>query len=501
MTVMKTLLIRKYIVGYIIIGIVNLSACKKMLNVDPPIDQYTSESVYSKTPTAVYAMTGVYESLAGYEGPMSRGSLIYGLLADELEDKDAVVFGGSSDRTEAYKNSENSIEVTSFAWDGTYRNIIYRCNAVIEGVLASSSIPDHSKSILIGEAKFVRALMYFYLVNLYGDVPLILSTDYKENSNKGRTAVGSVYEQIITDLKQAQENLSEEYLDVDLSTPTIERVRPNKAAATALLARVYLYLQRWADAETEASKIIENSASYDLVPLNEVFLKNNREAIWQLQPDPNRNDGTQKNTMQAELFIPNHNDPNANVYFMPDVFLSPFLISSFEAEDQRKTNWILNLQTVDGNSYPIPFKYKVAKTTGVPTVQTEYTTIFRLAELLLIRAEARAKQGKIIGANSAQSDLNKIRLRAGLAETNASSEAKMLDAIDQERYVELFTEFGHRWLNMKHRGTINARMAVVTEYKGGNWQPEKSFLGIPYDEFKFNSALVGHQNPGYREIK
>jgi hypothetical protein len=106
------------------------------------------------------------------------------------------------------------------------------------------------RSQLIGEAKFVRAFCYFYLVNLFGDVPLVTSTSYTVNTGLGRTSVNEIYQQIIQDLKEAQEMLSTSY-------PTPGKVRPNKWAATALLARAYLYMGNWADAEAQATAIID----------------------------------------------------------------------------------------------------------------------------------------------------------------------------------------------------------------------------------------------------
>jgi starch-binding outer membrane protein, SusD/RagB family len=68
-----------------------------------------------------------------------------------------------------------------------------------------------------------------------------------------------------------------------------------------------------------------------------------------------------------------------------------------------------------------------------------------------------------------------------------------------ERQVELFTEWGHRWLDLQRTGKLNDIMSVVALQKGGSWEPYKALLPIPYDEFKWNPSLRGHQNPGYLE--
>ncbi len=98
----------------------------------------------------------------------------------------------------------------------------------------------------------MRSFFYFYLVNLFGDAPLVMTTDYKGNAPLARTPKQMIYKQLISDLKEAQELLSVEYLDGSLQKyqDISDRVRPTKWAATALLARIYLYNENYSDAET-----------------------------------------------------------------------------------------------------------------------------------------------------------------------------------------------------------------------------------------------------------
>src|SRR5690606_23546179 len=121
---------------------------------------------------------------------------------------------------------------------------------------------------------------HFYLLNLFGDVPLVLSSDYRVNAKLPRSNSSDVYSQIVADLKAAQELLPNDY-----EFSNNERTRPNRLAATALLARVYLYWGDWVNSESESTKILDQG----LVSLNEdlsqVFLKNSKEAIWQLSSD------------------------------------------------------------------------------------------------------------------------------------------------------------------------------------------------------------------------
>jgi hypothetical protein len=249
------------------------------------------------------------------------------------------------------------------------------------------------------------------------------------------------------------------------------------------LARVYLYTEDWANAETEATSLIDHSALFQLEDLNNVFLKNSREAIWQLQPV---NQGW--NTEDARAYI----IPSTGFGYFNPLYLSDQLLNSFEANDQRKTEWVGKFTdaTVTSNvDYYYPFKYK-SVTLNAPV--TEYSAIFRLAEQYLIRAEARTHLNNIGGA---QDDLNTIRSRAGLPNTTAGDAVSLLSAILHERHVELFTEWGHRWLDLKRTGTVDSVMSVVTPLKGGTWNLNWKLYPIPLEEINRDPNLV--QNPGY----
>ncbi len=128
---------------------------------------------------------------------------------------------------------------------------------------------------MTGEAKFIRAFCYFYLVNLFGDVPLITSTEYKINMSSSRSSASLVYNQIIEDLRQAEVLLSDEYLDGSLNPykDAVERVRPTRWAALALLSRVLLYDQRFDEAESKASEVIENSSHFKILDLDKAFFE------------------------------------------------------------------------------------------------------------------------------------------------------------------------------------------------------------------------------------
>ncbi|MNS80528.1 SusD family protein [compost metagenome] len=113
----------------------------------------------------------------------------------------------------------------------------------------------------------------------------------------------------------------------------------------------------------------------------------------------------------------------------------------------------------------------------------------RLSEQYLIRAEVRAQQGDLIGAKE---DLDAIRNRAGLPQTTAGTKQEILDAILQERRWELFTEYGHRFFDLKRSGKIDAVLSIT---KTG-WNTTDVLFPLPQNELSINPNLLP-QNSGY----
>lgn len=455
-------------------------SCKKQIQVGAPVTSVNEANVYNNDATAAAVLTGIYTNMSNSafpNGGITSTSLFCGLSADELTLYNAVA---NTNYIQYYTNSLTSSMGPGYDFWSNIYPIIFVANSAILGLTNSSALTPAVKLQLLGEAKFIRAFCYFYLVNLYGDVPLVLETDYKINSALSRTTKSNVYQQIISDLKEARSLLSENYLDASVTRTTTERVRPTKWAATALLSRAYLYTVDFVNAEVMATEVISHSSSYTLNSLGSVFLKNSNEAIWQLQPV---RAGT--NTQDAVLFVIPDSGPNPVSF---PVYLSSQLGASFEAGDGRKTAW-MNSVTANGKIYYFPYKYK-ANTYGSPV--TEYTMVLRLAEQYLIRAEARAQQGNL---NGAINDLNVIRTRAGLSNTTASTKTELLSAVLHERQVELFTEWGHRWLDIKRSEIVNGVMSVVTPQKGGSWNSNWQLYPIPLTELEHASNLS--QNTGY----
>lgn len=438
------------------------TSCKKLIEIPLPVDQPISATVFSDDQTATSSVNGLYSSMMVQNfSILNSGITLYpALSADELYNTfpDASV----SSFTNNALNSNSTILDVNF-WKKCY-NHIYHANAILKGLSNSTQLSQAVKKQLSGETKFARALCYFYMINLFGDVPYITGTNYEENASVRRTPVTEIYQSIITDLKEAMSLMSSDY-------PSPGKVRPNKWTATSLLARVYLYQKKWSEAEETATTVI-NSGAYNLSPLDGVFLGNSSEAIWQLLPVL-----TFLNTADGFTFIPYSSSVK------PQYAVTDWLLNAFESNDQRKTSW-LKSNTVNGQFFYYPFKYKVRSGNTI----TEYNMMFRLAELYLIRSEARTMRNNISGS---QEDINIIRNRAGLPNTTASDVTALLVAIEHERRIELFAECGHRWLDLKRTDRINSALGTI---KMG-WQSTDSLYPIPFSELQANTNLT--QNAGY----
>lgn len=440
--------------------------CTSFVKVEPPQTELINETVFMADETAMSAIRGVYNRMVNDQGFGDGGyfsvTALCALSADEFVNHSfqLELIGFNNNQLIA----ENTI-VNNNLWGPIYKYIYY-ANAIMEGLNGSTKLTNVTKSQLLGEAAFIRAFCHFYLVNLFGDIPLITTTNYEANAIVSRTPKERIYEQIISDLLTAKE-----LLPIDYSAYANERVRPIRLTASALLARVYLFIQDWENADRESTTVI-NSPIYNLSDnLDEVFLMNSEEAIWQLMP-----------------VIPGWNTKEGRNFILtsqPTYYsLAQSLIDGFEKRDQRRSQWIDSIEIADSKFY-FPFKYKVG---AVSAPLTEYSMVFRLAEQYLIRAEARLRQNDLTGSIN---DVNRIRRRAGLPDANFESEEDLINLVEQERRIELFSEWGHRWLDLKRSGRADV---VLSGYKP-QWQSTAVLYPIPQTEIGNNPNLT--QNQGY----
>jgi len=441
------------------------TSCQEFIDVGVPKTEITTATVFSSDASALATLSGVYSKMMASQS-FTNGELerFTGIYADEL-----INYSSNKERRQFATASllNNNAIVLRYFWAEAYAYIL-NSNAILEGVRNSSLLSTAVKNQLEGEALFIRAFCHFYLVNLFGDVPYVTSIDYEINSRIARMTTTEVYLHIIDDLKHSKDLMQPEF---SLTDP--ERIRPGKFAVAALLARVYLYTGNWPLAEQEASSVIDAN-TYSLTELENTFLATSPETIWQLRPVV---PGT--NTTQGILFIMSSSPASS----LGAVSLTTNVMSTFEATDNRASNWIGTYQR-SGVTYKFAYKYKVRYN----DVVSEYSIVLRLAEQYLIRAEARAQQNKLV---EAYADINTIRSRAGLIDAPVSGKNALLTAIEKERVCELFTENGHRWLDLKrtHRAT-----EILTPIKAG-WQDTDLLFPIPDAERVINTNLT--QNPGY----
>ncbi|RZM21790.1 MAG: RagB/SusD family nutrient uptake outer membrane protein [Pedobacter sp.] len=440
--------------------IISQTACKKYLDIGVPRESLIHSEIFRNNDIATAAVTGIYQNMLNNNyasGGSNSITALCGLSADEFLCHHVSYTEFSENQLTPFNGN-----LSSSLYLAPYRHI-YAANSILEGLSGSTGVTPDMKMQLEGEALFIRAFAYFNLTNLFGEVPLQLTSDYRITQLASKSSVAAIYGQIIADLVRAESCLPDNYI-------SNERVRPNKGAVQALLARVYLYRKDWANAERYASLVIGKSNLYRLVGLNEVFLKNSSETIWQLMPN------TATNTSEGLLFI--------LVSAPTFATLNPsFINNAFEPNDRRRTSWI---GSYAGHSFA--FKYKVRSSATV----TEYSMVMRLAEQYLIRAEARAHQN-LLGL--AAQDLDIIRARANLAlikDTNPSIEkTALLDAVMRERRCELFAEWGHRWFDLKRTGSASIQLGPTKP----QWQPTDELYPIPQTEIDRNKNIT--QNAGY----
>ncbi|GGI24885.1 RagB/SusD family nutrient uptake outer membrane protein [Pedobacter mendelii] len=443
---------------------VTLSSCKKFVEADLATNLISREDAFANDASATSATLTLYSYFLTVNS-LQYVSWLGGLSADELQNTtsnaDLILF--------AQNVLPSNVSISSsYLWDYPYQ-VIRQSNLIIDGVNKSAGISAAVKSQLTGEAKFFRAMMYFNMVNYFGGVPISLDPTELNNARNPRASITETYTQILTDLKDAQNLLPTSYV----GTAAL-KVRANKWAATALLAKVYLYNKDYVNAEVEATKII-GSGTYTMATTANTFINTSPETILQLST-----------LFGASAFSTYRTTSSANNVSPPNYVLYNNFTKDFELNDNRKTTWI-DSTTFNAIKYYRINKYKVQTATAA-TLGNEYTVLFRLAEVYMIRAEARTQQANISGA---QSDLNIIRTRAGLVNTTASTQATLLTAIAKERKLEFFGEFGNRWFDLKRTGTADAVLGPLKS----TYKTTAQLYPIPLSQINLNSNLT--QNPGY----
>ncbi|PCE63023.1 RagB/SusD family nutrient uptake outer membrane protein [Sediminicola luteus] len=449
----------------LLIAFAPLISCEDFVEVDLPKSQLTGAAVFEDRATATAALMDIYAQLRD-DGLLTGGSSgmgnLMGLYADELD------FYGDPTQPQALFHNHGILpsDATVASYWATSYNLIYATNAFLEGVRNSEGISEQDGQTFEGEGLFIRALLHYQLSTLFGEIPYIRTSDHRANAKVTRMALSELSTALMEDLEMAKELLMEE--------PSLERTRPNRDAVRILMARIHLETGTWERIVSEMDALLDKSATYIWEgDLSRVFQRAATGTIWQFKP---RNEGN--NTLEAGTFIFTVGPPPASA-------LSPYFLESFTPDDLRQAHWT---GTVDqGNdSWSHPNKYKYNVDTGI---SLEFSILMRLAEAYLMRAEALAQLGNLEGALS---DLNRIRQRAGLSNLDSLDKDSLLEAIWEQRRLELFTEFGLRWNDLRRTGRAAETLGPI---KPG-WKDTDIRLPIPEAELIINPDL-GEQNPGY----
>ncbi len=467
-------------------------SCEKFLDLKPESSGIAVENISSDSV--------LYKSASEAEAALAG---VYGDFRNEYWELDYFV-NGDAQSDDAYAGADNSanFQIDDFNIDATNLNItrdwaylystIGKANLVINNVnLVTDTLLTETRRLeIIAEASFIRAYMYFYLVQLYSDVPLVLESVGTFNLEilptlfPPRTPADSVYTQIIADLETALPNVPVTAINKNYIT---------KGAVNAVLAKVYATHEPhdWSKVSQYCDAVI--AGPYSLLPnydeLWDNMHENSEESIFEINYDGTSSSGNWGVSMFRGMDWKKFNIPSND------------LVKAFDDEQDniRKTSSIF-FDDVTGswsdskwpqNNYPFINKYRIAES---PSPQN-YIFI-RLADILLLKAEAFNELGGVAGAAEL---MNQIRSRVNLANTTASSQDAMRLAIEKERRLELAFE-GHRWFDLKRTGRAievmnNAKGPDGVTPLGYNLTPNRLIWPIPQAEMDKNSNL--EQNEGY----
>lgn len=461
---------------YFILSILVLSflaSCTKDLDQSPITDKELGKFLKTETEveeyvTATYAALQV-NGLYGLYLP-AMGEIPSDNTYDEVPANDGGWYG---DMDEFKTVPVNGIVADN--WKASYV-AIQRCNVVLDRIGSVAFVSETTRNARIGEMKFIRALLYFNLVQFYGDVPMVTqaTTDPNLYFGKGRQPVAEVYTQLIKDLVEAIPFLP---------SATNQPGRVLKTAAQALLGKVYLTRKDYPQAKSQLDAVV-SSGAHTLVPVNDLFSltnENNKEIIFAVQFASGINSNTEGSIMYQQ-FAPTGMVSAAKGHNLP----TKELYAKYTATDTRKGAFVA--LTAGGVPYSNKLKRPAIITDGGSDV-----VVLRFADVLLMQAEVETELGNI---NAAQDALNKVRTRANLANTTAGDQAALRLAVELERRLELVGE-GHRWLDLLRTGkaiaTMNAWFAA--EQKPITVTAKHLLLPVPQNQLDTDPAIK--QNEGY----
>jgi hypothetical protein len=477
----------KNIIFVLILTILSITACNKLDLA--PAGSITAPLFYQTEADATAAVSGVYSALtSGPDQPLYGRNFYF--LTDMASDYATAGASAMNANVQAmgkltYDASNDRI---ALAWTQLYRGIS-RANVAIENVPTVTGA-DATKTRLVNEAKFLRALLYFNAVRIWGDVPLVLGEAKSLSELKiGRTPKEEVYAQIIRDLTDA------EALPRRADT---DEGRATQGAAKALLAKVYLTRGEWQNAINKATEVIQGG-DYGLfqnfVDAFQPVSKNGIEHIFSAQFESGQSGAVSTgNSLPACSVYSGYGLAFENPDIISDVRL--FYDEVFEAGDVRKdVSYAAQLTNpADGavTTYPKPLfvKYVDRSVPAIPASQNVAGVNFpviRYADVLLARAEA---ENELNGPANAYADINAVRQRAGLGSLSGLSKEQFRTALQHERSVEFIQE-SQRWFDLVRWGTLVQEVSKVDIKKAVS---ARNIL-FPIPQAEVNAGLT--QNAGY----
>lgn len=424
---------------------------------------------------------------------------------DDVDNNKAEAYGAA---LAAFTNNAEDVE-TQRMWTAYFAGIS-RANQLIEKTPGVADLTDTERDAYIGEAKFLRAYFNFMLVNSFQNIPLITSTGIAAPS---QATPAEVWAQIEQDLLDAEATM--------LSSHTDEwKGRATKWTAKAFLGKVYLFQEKWAQAETLFKDVVDNG-SYDLLPNYEDNFngkgENGVESVFEVQFTANREGGVDERnpfnwevTPYAldgwELFYPSDwlmsemmLDKTAGNEISDRVYQSVFFDDpQSEMRMAADVTWVAYADVKDDLNHPHYFKKYNAYEDRQGSYVGTNINIMRFADVLLMYAEALNENGK---TTEAINQINKVRQRGGASDlTTMTKDALRTQIRHHERPVELAMEWGIRWFDLLRwsRGTVAPASVkqVLTDHgkpNVNNFVPGKHELNpIPAFEVNLNKNINQH---------
>lgn len=448
---------KKFILIYLFIF--SITSCD-ILDV-APVSQISSENFYKSATDAEAALMGCYNMLTSFS--YARDIPI---VSSVISDETVATSGGNFTRHQGFSPNLNQGNIEQF-WRISY-SAIQRCLNVLENVPGIND-PALDSDRIIGEALFIKGLSYLGLVRYFGGVPIVTQTTQPDRDLLlPRSEVSEVYEAIIQDLLEAERLLP---------VTNINRARATKGAARALLARVYLQRNGTGDVAAALAECEEVMADdqYQLVDaanygsIFEPGQQDTRESIFEISYRPNLELAGSDQFFRELL-------PTNRYRVRPE----PKMIAALEA-DPNDIRQFIAIDTYNGDPYVKKF---FQGNIEEPQLQGPNIVVLRLADIMLMRAEALNELGRTAEAIPF---LNEVRTRAQIAPTTAVSQEEVRSAIADERYVELCFE-GLRWFDLIRTGKALETIPALTD-------PDRILWPIPVRDIDINPELV--QNPSY----